>query len=51
MATVPAFHSTRLGTKVYHDNNKCTEGNNIETQYRKAGTGGHAKCDHCKKLA
>jgi hypothetical protein len=51
MPKVAAFHSIRPGTKVYHDNNKCTEGNNIESHYRKAGTGNHSQCDHCKKLA
>lgn len=47
---VAAFHSTLPGTTVYHDNNKCTEGNNIEARNRKAGTGGHKKCSHCARL-
>ena len=35
------FHSKLPGTKVHHNNSKCTEGNNIETYNRKSGTGGH----------
>lgn len=50
MAKVAAFHSKLSGTKVYHDNNQCTEGNNIERSNRVSGTGGHPKCDHCKRL-
>jgi len=47
---VNPFHSKQPGTSVYHDNNKCTEGNNIEASNRESGTGGHQKCDHCKRL-
>ena len=50
MAKVSPFDSTRPGTKVYHNDNECTEGNNIEDHYRKAGTGGHPLCDHCEQL-
>lgn len=50
MAKVPPFHSKLPGTKVYHDNDRCTEGNNIEKQNRVSGTGGLPKCDHCKRL-
>lgn len=41
MAKVAEFHS-KLETdrKVYHDNDKCTEGNNIEERNRVSGTGG-----------
>lgn len=35
---------------VYHDNSKCTEGNNIERGNRIAGTGGRRKCARCKHL-
>src|SRR4051812_34171809 len=36
---VAPFHSVKLNTRnVYHDNDKCTEGNNIERQYLRAGT-------------
>lgn len=47
MPTNP-FHS-RWST-VYHDNTRCTEGNNIESYNRLSGTGGKPKCDHCKRL-
>lgn len=30
MSKVSPFHSKRPGTKVHHNDNKCTEGNNIE---------------------
>jgi len=48
MTKVSEYHSTKPGTAVYHNNSTCTEGNNIETNYRKAGTGGHPLCHHCK---
>ena len=47
---VAPFHSKLEGTKVHHDNNKCTEGNNIESYNRKEGTGGLPLCYHCKSL-
>lgn len=48
---VPPFHS-KLETdkKVYHNNNKCTEGNNIETFNRRPGTDGRPLCKHCAEL-
>ena len=49
MAKVAAFHSDKQ--TVHHDNNKCTEGNNIEAVNRKAGTGGKPLCHHCANLA
>jgi hypothetical protein len=31
MAKVSPFHSKKIGDRnVYHDNDRCTEGNNIE---------------------
>lgn len=50
MAKVSPFHSKLPGTSKYHDNNACTEGDNIETSNRVSGTGGLPKCDHCKRL-
>ena len=52
MAKVAPFHS-KLETdrKVYHDENTCTEANNIETKNRVAGTGNRPKCDHCKRIS
>ena len=51
MAKVPPFHSSRQTDPAhYHDNDKCTEGNNIEQRYRVSGTANRPKCDHCKRL-
>ena len=51
MAKVPPFHSKGASDrKVYHDNDKCTEGNNIETYKRVSGTGGYPKCEQCARL-
>lgn len=50
MKTSP-WHSTKPNTKnVHHDNDKCTEGNNIESYYRASGTGGRPLCEHCARL-
>lgn len=48
MAKRAPFHSVK-GT-AYHDNTRCTEGNNIEPRNRRAGTGGLPKCQRCKAL-
>jgi hypothetical protein len=50
MSKVAAFHSSKPGTAVHHNDNKCTEGNNIETANKKSGTGGLPLCNHCKNL-
>lgn len=50
MAKVAAFHSARPGTNVHHNDNKCTEGNNIESHNRRSGTGGHPLCKTCRDL-
>ncbi len=51
MAKVPAFHSKKeTARKVYHDNDRCTEGNNIESYNRVPGTAGRPKCEHCARL-
>lgn len=50
MAKVSAFHSKLPGTDVYHDNDKCTVGNNIESYNRVAGKGGHRLCNTCSGL-
>jgi len=47
---VSPYHSKKEGIQVYHNSNKCTEGNNIESYNRKSGTGGKRLCDHCKRL-
>jgi hypothetical protein len=52
MAKVPSFHSKKPSDRpVYHDNDECTEGNNIETENRVPGTGGRRQCEHCARLA
>ena len=35
---------------VYHNNNQCTERNNIETANRRSGTGGKRLCSRCSRL-
>ena len=48
MARVAPWHSVRdTDRKVYHDSDKCTEGNNIEAKYRRAGTDGRPRCKNC----
>jgi hypothetical protein len=52
MPRVATFHSVKPNTNnVYHDNSKCTKGNNIEKQYLRSGTANWARCDHCNRLA
>lgn len=45
-----SWHSTRPQATVHHNNNECTEGNNIENKYKKPGTGGRKLCKRCQKL-
>jgi hypothetical protein len=52
MAICSPFHSAKSGVRVYHNNTLCTEGNNIERFYRRAGAGvGRVLCTHCARLA
>jgi transposase-like protein len=48
MAKVAAFHSVKQ--HVHHNNTSCTEGNNIEKENLRSGTGGKPLCSHCAKL-
>ena len=52
MAKVTPWHSA-LATdrKVYHDDDACLEGRNVETRYRRVGTGTRPQCETCKQLA
>jgi hypothetical protein len=51
MAKVSPFHSVKPNTSnVHHNNDKCTEGNNIEKQYLKSGSAGRPLCAHCARL-
>jgi hypothetical protein len=48
---VAPWHSVKPNTRnVYHDNLGCTEGNNIESYYRRSGSGGRPRCEHCERL-
>lgn len=52
MAKVKPFHSKQVWHRaVYHDNDHCTEGDNIESYNRVEGTGGRPKCEHCARLS
>lgn len=52
MAKVAPFHSIAPNDpKVHHNNDKCTEGNNIEPRNRRAGTGGYRLCVACARLS
>jgi hypothetical protein len=50
MTKVPAFHSSKTGTQVYHNNDKCYDGNNIESYYWTSGTGNLRLCQTCADL-
>lgn len=47
MKTQP-FHSVKQS--VHHNNTRCTEGNNIERENLRSGTGGKPLCHHCQSL-
>jgi hypothetical protein len=44
------WYSAKSGTEVYHNNSACTEGNNIERENVRQGTGGKSLCSSCKRL-
>jgi hypothetical protein len=46
----PIYSVKETARKVYHNNNKCTERNNIEPANVRQGTGGRPLCDHCDRL-
>jgi transposase-like protein len=48
MAKVSPFYSVKQ--TVHHNTNSCTEGNNIEKENLRQGTGGKPLCSHCSKL-
>jgi len=51
MAKVAPFHSIKpYEPQVYHNDTRCTEGNNIEPQNKRMGTGGRRLCDRCARL-
>lgn len=51
MYKVLPFHSANPNARnVYHNDVRCTEGNNIERYYLKGGTAGRRLCEHCARL-
>jgi hypothetical protein len=50
MSKVQPYHSIEPGRDVYHNSDRCTEGNNIEYRNRRSGTAGRRLCDHCKRV-
>jgi hypothetical protein len=45
------WHSVKPNTpNVYHDNTRCTEGNNIESENLRQGSGNRPLCEHCQRL-
>lgn len=48
MAKVSPYHSIKQS--VHHTHTNCTEGNNIEKENKRDGTGGKPLCDHCKRM-
>lgn len=50
MAKVSPFRSKLPETKVHHNNDECTLGNNIEQENRVSGTGGLPLCSQCQGL-
>ena len=47
-----AWHSKLPSDRrVYHDETRCTEGNNIEPRNRVSGAGDRPKCDHCRRIS
>jgi hypothetical protein len=49
MKVAPTYSAER-GRDRYHNNDKCTERNNIETYNLRQGTDGRQLCHHCAKL-
>ena len=50
MTRIAPWHSIKEDK--YHNNDECTEGNNIETKYWKKGKGKSTNklCKNCKRL-
>jgi hypothetical protein len=46
--TTSPWHSIKQN--VHHNNTDCPEGNNIEPENRRSGTGGKPLCDRCENL-
>lgn len=50
MAKVNPTHSVKPQQEVYHNNDKCTERNNIEKENLRTGTAGRRLCSKCQRL-
>jgi hypothetical protein len=48
MSKTSPWHSIRQ--HVHHNDTACTEGNNIERENRRSGTGGKPLCSHCRNI-
>jgi hypothetical protein len=48
MAKKSPWHSIKQS--VHHNDTACTEGNNIEPENKRDGTGGKPLCSHCARL-
>ena len=48
MIQATPWHSIKQ--PVYHDDDECTEGNNIEPENLRAGDGGRGKCERCSEI-
>lgn len=46
----PIYSVKNTDRKVYHDNDKCTERNNIERENVRHGTDGRPLCEHYARL-
>lgn len=46
----PTYSAKNTDRKVYHNNDKCTERNNIEKENVRQGTDNRPLCEHCAKL-
>lgn len=49
MAKTAPFHG--VNRTVHHNNTSCSEGNNIEKENLRSGTGGKRLCSHCDRLS
>ena len=48
--TDPWYSVRATDPAVYHNETRCTEGNNIEDKYRRAGTDGRPLCKNCARI-
>jgi len=46
----PIYSAKETDRKVYHNNDRCAERNNIEEANIRQGTGRLLGCEHCERL-